>query len=406
MLNDHGSHRTGDHAVNRTAPASALANAVATVTTAGPGFVGRGRFTPTEASRVAHRSGRGPTLLDLEPICRNTFSHRPLQRISGLAICLTLVLHVGAGSPATALASRVDPTECCTSPTYHPERRIDPTNGRPGAVAADAGPPDDVADYVGGIAARLRRTDETPVAGRLYVLMATVGSDERARLYEQTPFTHDNGAHADTIESNERAVEAAESITGVEVEQIEFTTAPGGGPSAGLIYLIAYLNVISHGAFTADVNVAATGELDAEGYIGHVRGVDEKLGAAHLAGADVFFAPSAPSHPKLAEHAARRSGYVYRSRYGRATLASERGLDDYETWGADRPKGLDVVEVGHIADVAAYLCGAASEYACSIVDLLGATITSDTLTAYDIVRAAHTPSAGPTLGDPSLGALQ
>lgn len=345
-------------------------------------------------------------MLDLEPICRNTYSHRPLQRISGLAICLTMVLNVGAGSPATALVSRVDPTECCTTPTYHPERPIDPTNGRPGNIAADDGAPDDVADYIGGIAARLRRADGTAVPGSLYLMMATVGSDQQARLYEQTPFTHDNGAHADTIESNVRAVEAAESITGVEIEQIEFTSAPGGGPSAGLIYLIAYLNVISHGAFTGDIDVAATGQLEAEGYIGHVKAVDEKLGAAHLAGADVFFTASAPSHRKLAEHAARHAGYVYRSRYGRATLVSERGLDDYETWGAGRPEGLDVVKVGHIADVAAYLCGAASEYACSIADLLGATITSDTLTAYDIARAAHTPSADPTLGDPSLGSLQ
>lgn len=53
-------------------------------------------------------------MLDLEPICRNTYSHRTLQRISGLAICLTMVLNVDAGSPATALASRVDPTEAAS----------------------------------------------------------------------------------------------------------------------------------------------------------------------------------------------------------------------------------------------------------------------------------------------------
>jgi hypothetical protein len=303
---------------------------------------------------------------------------------------------------------RAEPMACCPTPTNRAAGAIGPVGPQPPIIVdrPTKGSPDQVADYTGGIAARLRRADGTLVPGHLYLMMATVGSDEQARLFEQTPYTRDSGAHADTIESNQLAVAAAEAITGDDIEHIEFTTAPGGGPSGGLTYLIAYLNLVSHGAFTADVNVAATGQLEAEGYIGHIKAVNEKLGAARLAGADVFFTASAPSHPKVAEHAARHAGHLYRSRYGRATLVSERGLDDYETWGATRPKALDVVQVGHIADVAAYLCGAASEYACSIADQLGATTTSDTLAAYDIARAAHTPSNSLPLGHPSLGSQQ
>jgi hypothetical protein len=274
-------------------------------------------------------------------------------------------------------------------------------------VAVDDAPPapDEVASYTGGAAARVRQPDGTPMAGHLYVLMATVGSHDRARLYDQTPFTHDQEPRADAAESNRLAAETAAEITGVEVDPVELTNAPRGGTSGGLIYLIAYLNLVSDGAFTAHVRVAATGALDAEGYIVHVRGMDEKLGAARLAGADVLFTPSSPSHPQLAAHAARHAGHTYRTRHGRVSLAEERGLDDYQLWGATQPDGVDVVNVGHIADVAAYLCGAGSVYACSIAGDLGLTITSDELTWYDIARAAHTPSDDVPLGDPSLGAI-
>ena len=118
-----------------------------------------------------------------------------------------------------------------------------------------------------------------------------------------------------------------------------------------------------------------------------------------------FVTSSSPSHPQLAEHAARHAGHSYRTRHGQVTLAEERGLDDYRAWGAAAPDGVDVVSVGHIADVAAYLCGAGSDFACSIVDELGSTITSDELTWYDVARAADTPSDDLPLGHPSLGGL-
>ena len=267
--------------------------------------------------------------------------------------------------------------------------------------------PDHIASYVGGTAARLRRSDGTLVPGELYLLMATPGSDAHARLYEQTPFTHDQGPHADTIVSNAAAQETAVAITNIDTDLVEFTTAPGGGPSGGLTYLLAYLNIISDGEFTADFSVATTGELEAEGYIDLVTAVNEKVGAARAAGVDVLFTSTAPSHAKVAEHAERHVGQWFHSRHGRVTLAEERQLGEYQTWGATRPAELDIVVVGHIADVAAYLCGARSQFACLVADRLGGTTTSDTLTSYDLIRLAiDDQPTGIPLGHPSLGSLQ
>ncbi len=288
-----------------------------------------------------------------------------------------------------ALRSHSEPAVCCPRPTNGAVGAVDASDIRIPVVSHPIKrAPDRVADHVGGIAARLRRADGTTVAGHLYLLLATVGSEEHARLFEQTPFTHDRGAHADTIESNRLAAAAAEALTGHDVEHVEFTTAPGGGPSGGLIYLIAYLNLTSDGAFTGDLRVAATGELRAEGYIAPVTAANEKVGAAELAGTDVFFTSAAPSHAAVAEHGGRHTGHRFRSRHGRSPLATERSLDEYETWGATRPDALDIVSVGHVADVAAYLCGAGSGYACAVADQLGTTITSDTLTDYDLIRLA------------------
>lgn len=228
--------------------------------------------------------------------------------------------------------------------------------------------PDATADYTGGIAARLHTTGSTPIPGNIFILIATPGSDNPARLYEHTPFTHDNGTAADAHESNIDAAKLVETITGTDLDPIGLTTAPGGGPSGGITYTIAYLNLVSNGAFTGDLRIAATGELKPHGYVHPINGINEKTAAAHLADADVLFTPSTPDAEHLDTYSARQVGELSRARSTGATLADERQLGNYHTWGASRPDGLDIVHVRHVADVAAYLCGTGSAYACEVTD--------------------------------------
>ena len=296
-------------------------------------------------------------------------------------VAAAIVLSIGTGP--TAANRSADLPACCE------QAGLDDSGDspRPLVVAASSArdqaiAPDSVAEYVGGIAARIYTVDGSPVPGNVFVLMAIAGSDEHARLYDETPYTHDKGIASDTLDSNLTAVKMVETITGAELHRLDFTTAPGGGPSGGLIYAISYFNVVSNGAFTGEVRVAATGELGPQGYVRAINAIDEKTGAAHFAGADVLFTPSTPSADTIDAYSTRHVGELFRVRNTGTPLAEERQLDSYLGWGTDRPSGMDIVGTRHIADVAAYLCGAGSEYACSILGFLadettgGATIAN------------------------------
>lgn len=251
-------------------------------------------------------------------------------------------------------------------------------------------PPDDVAEYAGGTAARVRDASGTAVDGDLFLLMAVAGSAADARLYDATPFTHENEVPSETLESNNAAVATAATIAGVDVELLEFTTAPGGGPSGGITYTIAYLNLLTDGAFTDDLRIAATGRMGRHGYIDPINAIAEKTAAAHLADADVLFTAVVPNAEVSETHASRAVGEMFRARNTPAPLAEERRWTRYHTWGATRPTdGMDIVGVRHIGDVAAYLCGTGSETACTTLDHVA--------DAYDAPPGTATPASdGPT----------
>lgn len=228
--------------------------------------------------------------------------------------------------------------------------------------------PDAVGDQVGGIAARLRSGDDTPVPGDVFLLMAVDESTSPARVYDETPYgQRGRNIHPDAVASNSIALDLVERITRSEITSVDFTSAPGGGPSAGLTYAIAYLNIVHDGEFTGALTVGVTGELTAAGYVQPITAVDEKAAAAHLVDADVLFTPSEPMVDTVEAHGDRFVGELFRSRGTDATLASERQWNQYEAWGVDATDAeMDIVGVRHLGDVAAYLCGSGSRVACDV----------------------------------------
>lgn len=64
------------------------------------------------------------------------------------------------------------------------------------------------------------------------------------------------------------------------------------GPSAGLVLALAYLQARGGGDLTAGRVVAGTGTLDAQGRVGPVQGLGDKLSAARRDGVDVVLVPS------------------------------------------------------------------------------------------------------------------
>lgn len=64
-----------------------------------------------------------------------------------------------------------------------------------------------------------------------------------------------------------------------------------GGPSAGLVFAIAVYDALTPGALTAGEHIAGTGTIDAEGNVGPVGGIQQKIVGAADAGAELFLVP-------------------------------------------------------------------------------------------------------------------
>lgn len=66
-----------------------------------------------------------------------------------------------------------------------------------------------------------------------------------------------------------------------------------GGPSAGLMFTLAYLDSLTGGDLTGGRVIAGTGTMSADGEVGRIDGVAHKVQGALEVGAEVFFSPSA-----------------------------------------------------------------------------------------------------------------
>ena len=66
-----------------------------------------------------------------------------------------------------------------------------------------------------------------------------------------------------------------------------------GGPSAGLAFTLAVLDILTPGELTGGHRVAVTGSIGLDGYVGDVGGVVQKAHAARKAGAELFIVPVA-----------------------------------------------------------------------------------------------------------------
>lgn len=65
-----------------------------------------------------------------------------------------------------------------------------------------------------------------------------------------------------------------------------------GGPSAGMMFALAIYDKLTPGALAGDRVVAGTGTIDADGNVGPIGGIQQKVNGAQEAGATVFLAPS------------------------------------------------------------------------------------------------------------------
>lgn len=64
-----------------------------------------------------------------------------------------------------------------------------------------------------------------------------------------------------------------------------------GGPSAGLMFALSVYDTLTPGALTGGKVIAGTGTIAADGTVGPIGGIDQKIVAAHDAGAKLFLVP-------------------------------------------------------------------------------------------------------------------
>ena len=64
-----------------------------------------------------------------------------------------------------------------------------------------------------------------------------------------------------------------------------------GGPSAGLMFSLAIYDTLTPGSLTGDATVAGTGTIAADGSVGPIGGIQQKIVGAREAGARIFLVP-------------------------------------------------------------------------------------------------------------------
>jgi PDZ domain-containing protein len=74
--------------------------------------------------------------------------------------------------------------------------------------------------------------------------------------------------------------------------QVNIDTSQVGGPSAGLAFTLAILEVLTPGELTGGQVVAATGTIDADGHVGAIGGIQQKVATVQHEGVKVFLVPA------------------------------------------------------------------------------------------------------------------
>lgn len=74
--------------------------------------------------------------------------------------------------------------------------------------------------------------------------------------------------------------------------EVDITLEDVGGPSAGLMFALGILDKLGEPSLTGGLHLAGTGEITAQGQVGPIGGIAQKLVAAKAKGVDAFLVPA------------------------------------------------------------------------------------------------------------------
>ncbi|MCP3026226.1 SepM family pheromone-processing serine protease [Halobacillus sp. A5] len=126
---------------------------------------------------------------------------------------------------------------------------------------------------------------ETLEEGDVVTLTVKRGDETLSKEIEVAPFPDDESRVGVGISLvTDRSVEVSPEVT-VKSGDI-------GGPSAGLMFSLEMYDQLTEEDITKGREVCGTGEINYEGEVGRIGGIDKKVVAADQEGCDVFFAPN------------------------------------------------------------------------------------------------------------------
>lgn len=266
-----------------------------------------------------------------------------------VSIASLLTLLAGHGSTATP------------PPAGPSGSRVTPTIDVPASKSWSA---DGVARR-GGQAARIEFDDAGLDAGTsAWYRLAYVDGGSRLQVFEHSAVT--TGPGSDAVQSETIAWRLANEALGSQgrtgsaarlPRAAHIRTGNQTGFSAGLIFTLAYLDLLTPGALVGNMRIAATGGVGTDGVVTPALGIDVKVAAALLARPDVVFATSPPQ--SIGPVTVIESQHTRLVEPG-VTISEWLALDQFQQAGraaAAHPGTLAVVAVHDVRQALAWLCG-------------------------------------------------
>ena len=196
-----------------------------------------------------------------------------------------------------------------------------------------------------------------------YRLSYVVGGD-RLQVHEHNAATT-RGAESDVAKSENVAWHVATAVLGrtnglarpAEIPAwARARTAGSDGTSAGIVFALADIDLLTPGPLAGNLRVAGTGTIGSDGVVTAVHMVDAKLAAARLAHPGVVFAPNFPTGTGPVTVVASHEGVPSAGR----SIGDWLDTAGYERAGrvaGSRPTAQALVQIDDVRQALAWLCG-------------------------------------------------
>lgn len=217
----------------------------------------------------------------------------------------------------------------------------------------------------GGQAARIEFDDtDRSAALSAWYRLAYIERGDRLRVFEHYAVTTQ---HPDPVLINSENVawRLADQVVGGHTHPRSGPPPPWArvhtgidtGPSAGLMFTLAFIDALTPGPLAGNLRVAGTGGIGHDGVVVIVSNIEIKVAAAMLTRPDVIFTPRPPEsveHVTIVEsHHTRNPSHPY-------TVGQWLNVAGYERAGqlaANHPGTTAVVVVHDLRQALAWLCG-------------------------------------------------